>query len=283
MSALDQLEKRWLRAGARDEFEYQTFLARRAAGEPVHRILGWREFWGLRFFLSPETLEPRPDSETVMEVLLSSRKPCHSAAKAGYSGSHDEKESKPSWEPGSWAANAASARDDIRFLDIGTGTGCLLLAALHEFPNATGVGIDLSAGAVVTAQENAVQLNLSDRAAFYELSYEDHKVLKSLGPFDVILCNPPYIPSGEIGDLQKEVKDYDPLAALDGGADGLGPYRILAPQLAGLLNPNGIALFEIGHDQAAAVQEIMTEQNLTASTPYRDLGGNDRVIVVKKT
>jgi len=250
MSALDQLEKRWLRDGARDESEYQTFLARRVAGEPVHRILGWREFWGLRFFLSPETLEPRPDSETVIEVLLK----LYSSYKS----------------------------NTLKVLDIGTGTGCLLLAALHEFPNATGIGIDISTGAIATAQKNAAQLNFFGHATFHQLNYEDGHALKSLGPFDVILCNPPYIPSGEIENLQKEVKDYDPFAALDGGVDGLAPYRTLAQQLSGLLKPDGIALFEIGHDQAATVGSIMRSQNLTASTPYRDLGGNDRVIVVKR-
>jgi len=250
MSALDRLEMRWLHKGARDEAEYQDFLLRRAAGEPVHRILGWREFWGLKFFLSPETLEPRPDSETVIEVLLQ----LYSVHKS----------------------------KTLKVLDIGTGTGCLLLAALHEFPHATGIGIDLSTGAIVTAQKNADQLNLSSRAKFHHLSYEDSETLKSLGSFDIILCNPPYIPKGKIKKLQKEVKDHDPIAALDGGADGLAPYRIIVPQLAGLLNSNGIALFEIGYDQTVAVQNIMAAQNLTASSPYRDLGGNDRVIAVKK-
>jgi len=252
MAAIEKLEQRWLREGARDEAEFEIFLARRAAGEPVHRILGWREFWGLRFFLSPETLEPRPDSETVIEVLLKLQ------------------------------SNKTTV---LRFLDMGTGTGCLLLAALHAFPNAAGIGIDAAAGAVVTAQKNAAHLCLTERANFYQINWnnpDDMEKLKSFGPFDVVLCNPPYIPHGDIKTLQTEVRDHDPHGALDGGADGLAPYRAIAPQLKTLLSPAGIAIFEIGHNQAAAVGAILEAAGLHASVPYQDLGGNDRVITARR-
>ncbi len=271
------LDARWLREGARDEAEFAVFMRRRAKGEPVHRILGWREFWGMKFRLSPETLEPRPDSETVIETLLSSRARRASAIDPG---SQDSLDSFSSRDPGS--APCGLGRDDIRILDMGTGTGCLLLAALKEFPAATGIGIDAAAGAVTTAQKNAAENNLQNRAAFQQLDWNDTAKLKSLGAFDIIICNPPYIPSADIQNLQTEVREHDPLAALDGGADGLEPYRIIARQLHTLLKPDGIALFEIGYDQAADVRAIMSAQNLTASAPHQDLGGNDRVIVVTR-
>lgn len=252
MSVIDKLDARWLQEGARDDAEYETFLARRNAGEPVHRILGWREFWGLRFFLSLETLEPRPDSETVIETLIKS---------------------------------CPMRNDVLRILDLGAGTGCLLLAALHEFPNAHGMGVDASAGAIATAQKNAAHLHLNDRAKFQQLDWNDTGALRDLtklgGQFDVILCNPPYIPSRDIETLSIDVREHDPRAALDGGTDGLTPYRRLAPELKYLLNPGGVALFEIGHDQATDVTMIFTAQNLRAASPIQDLGGNDRVIAVK--
>lgn len=278
---MNKLDQHWLREGARDETEFQQFLTRRAAGEPVHRILGWREFWGMKFFLSPETLEPRPDSETMIEVLLKCHPGRASPEASGDPGSPENTETF-SFLGSRLGANSWLGRDNMKILDLGTGTGCLLLAALKEFPNATGIGIDQSADAVATAQKNARENNLSERAEFEQFDWNDTGKLKSLGAFDVILCNPPYIPSGDIQNLQTEVREHDPRAALDGGADGLAPYRHIAPQLKYLLKPGGIALFEFGHDQATAVQNIMQAQNLIISAAYQDLGGNDRVITVSK-
>jgi len=243
------LEARWLAEDARSETEYKSFLARRAGGEPLHRILGWREFWGLRFALSPETLEPRPDSETVIETLITLR---------------------------------PEKNIHYRVLDLGTGTGCLLLAALHEYSQGIGVGIDAATGAVAAAQKNAAYLNLAARAQFQRLDWGDTAALQALGTFDVIVCNPPYIPSRDIAALAQDVQRYDPRAALDGGADGLAPYRLLAPQLRRLLAPGGIALFEIGHDQAAAIKAIFQSENLRAGGPWQDLGGKDRVITAQR-
>lgn len=276
MADINSLDARWLREGARDETEYQTFLARRAAGEPVHRILGWREFWGMKFHLSPETLEPRPDSETMIEVLLSSRP---ERRRRGEPGSRDIVSVHLSRGPGSLLADASAARDDMKFLDLGTGTGCLLLAALKEFPNATGIGIDQSADASRTAQKNAMENNLQNRAEFLQLDWHDADALRALGKFDVVLCNPPYIPSTDICQLQIEVREHDPLAALDGGDDGLQPYRYLAPMLHGLLSPGGIALFEFGYDQAMEIRQILQSAGLSVSAPIQDLGGNDRILV----
>lgn len=243
---VNSLDARWLREGARDDAELESFLQRRAAGEPVHRILGWREFWGLKFYLSPGALEPRPDSETMIEVLLKA---------------------------------VPDKNATLRILDMGTGTGCLLLAALKEFPNATGIGIDQSADAITTAQKNAVENNLQTRTEFFQMDWNDKNKLHALGQFDVILCNPPYIPSRNIENLQPEVKNHDPMTALDGGDDGLHPYRYLAGQLHYLLSPGGIALFEFGYDQAVAVQQILQSAGINSSAPIKDLGGNDRIII----
>lgn len=248
MANLNSLDERWLREGARDENEFAKFIARRKAGEPVHRILGWREFWGMKFYLSPGTLEPRPDSETMIEVLLKQIPDKHQS---------------------------------LRFLDMGMGTGCLLLAALKEFPHANGIGIDQSGDAVSTAQKNAAENHLHERAEFLQLDWHDTNALHALGQFDVILCNPPYIPSADILNLQAEVKDHDPTAALDGGSNGLVPYHHIAAQLHRLLAPNGIALFEFGYDQAVQIQQIMRANGLLASDAIQDLGGNDRIIIVK--
>jgi release factor glutamine methyltransferase len=246
MPSLEQLETRWLREGARDDQELQSFYARRRGGEPLHRILGWREFWGLKFYLSRQTLEPRPDSETMIEVLLQQR---------------------------------ADKTQAHRILDLGTGTGCLLLAALHEYQNATGVGIDAALGAVTAAQKNAEHLGLAARAEFRQVNWHHADALLALGQFDIILANPPYIPHQDIATLQTEVREYDPIAALDGGHDGLDSYRHLSEQLRYLLKPDGIALFEIGHDQAGPVQAILSLRGFHPSGAFKDLGGNDRVIV----
>ena len=271
---INSLDARWLREGAQDDAEFESFLQRRAVGEPVHRILGWREFWGMKFYLSPGTLEPRPDSETMIEVLLSSR-----AKRSADPGSRDDLDSYPSRDPGSLLADASAARDDMKILDLGTGTGCLLLAALKEFPNAVGIGIDQSADAIATAAKNATENNLQSRAEFLQMDWHDKNKLHALGKFDVILCNPPYIPSRDIETLQPEVRNHDPMAALDGGDDGLHPYRHIAAQLHYLLSPAGIALLEFGHDQAAAVRQILESHGLSASQAIKDLGGNNRIIV----
>jgi release factor glutamine methyltransferase len=251
MAVITSLDKKWLREGARDDAEYEKFLQRRASGESTHRILGWREFWGMKFFLSTETLEPRPDSETVIETLIK------------FFPLNGDRGAQP------------------RLLDLGTGTGCLLLSALKEYPNAAGIGIDQSADAIATAKRNAAENNLSDRAEFLHLDWHDTDKLFALGKFDVVISNPPYIPAAEIQTLQTEVRIHDPLAALDGGADGLAPYRHIIPLLQHLLRPNGIAIFEIGHNQAAAINNILQANQLPAAQCFKDLGGNDRVLLVK--
>jgi release factor glutamine methyltransferase len=188
-------------------------VQRRLEHEPVARILGEKEFWGLRFALSADTLVPRADTETVMEAALD------------------------------LVRAAGDPPEPLRIADIGTGSGAILLALLKELPGATGIGTDISAGALSTARYNAEQLDLGSRATFVECDYCD----KLTGPFELIVSNPPYVVRGEIDALAREVRDYDPRRALDGGSDGLVAYRAIARDLTGLLAAGGA----FAHDQAA--------------------------------
>lgn len=220
-------------------------LARRLKGEPLWRVLGAREFWGLSFRLSRGTLEPRPDSETLIDAALG-----HLAARR-----HDE----------------------LRLLDLGTGTGCLLIATLREFPRASGLGIDLSPDAVATATGNAARNGVSARAAFHEGDWTAGINER----FDLILSNPPYIGSAEIAHLDKNVREHDPLLALDGGPDGLDAYRALAAGLPGHLKPGGLAILEIGAGQEEAVVALMRQAGLRHLDSRRDLGGHIRALVFR--
>jgi release factor glutamine methyltransferase len=220
-------------------------VGRRAAREPAARLLGRREFWSLDFRLSPDTLVPRPDSETLIEAAL---------------------------------AALPDRAAPLRILDLGTGTGCLLLALLSELPAAFGIGVDIAPGAAETARDNAEALGLAGRARFFVGSWAE-AISK---PFDVILANPPYIKSGAIAGLAPEVVFHEPRRALDGGTDGLSFYRVLAPETARLLSETGIALFEIGAGQAADVAEVMQGAGLDVDKVCRDLSGIERCIQVRK-
>jgi len=220
----------------------QSLIARRAAREPVSRILGLREFWGLPFGLNEATLDPRPDSETLIETALKS-------------------------------VSAAN-----RILDLGTGSGCLLLALLHEWPQATGLGVDSAPRTVEQAQINAARLGLQDRATFRVNDW-----LQNINEtFDVIVCNPPYVAASDVPALMPEVRLYDPVAALDGGAGGLDVYRRLIPQLPHRLNQDGWALFEVGQGQAAEVSGLFQKAGFNDIRICPDLGGIERCVTGKK-
>lgn len=222
---------------------FDGFLRRRLAREPVWRILGEREFWGLTFRLSPATLEPRPDSETIVEAAL-----------VQLEGRRDEA---------------------LALLDLGTGTGCLLLALLSELPRARGLGIDLSDEACRTAAGNAALNGLENRVAFRQGNWTEGLV----GPFDLIVSNPPYIPLAEIATLSVEVREHDPILALDGGADGLGPYRLFASSLPPLLAPGGVIVLEIGAGQGPDVVALMQAGGLEFRGSRYDLGGHERALI----
>lgn len=222
-----------------------ALVERRAAREPVGRILGHREFWTIDLALNADTLEPRPDTETVVEAVL---------------------------------AAIPDRKAPLRLIDFGTGTGCILLALLSELPNATGVGVDLSPLAVEAATGNAERNGLAERARFQTGDWA-----KGIGErFDIVVSNPPYIPSADIATLEPEVREHDPLRALDGGPDGLAPYRILAAELPRLLVPGGVAAFEVGQGQAEDVAALVEAQGLGETAILCDLGGVKRCVRARK-
>jgi release factor glutamine methyltransferase len=222
----------------------RALLRRMVAGEPLSRILERREFWGLEFSLSADTLDPRPETETVIEAVLR-RERDRSAAR--------------------------------RVLDLGTGTGCLLLALLAELPAASGIGIDIAEGAVRTAARNAVDLGFADRARFF---VGDWATALS-GKFDVILANPPYIASDALALLPREVACHDPWRALDGGEDGLRSHRAIAEVASRLLSADGIFATEIGAGQEDAVAATMKQNNLIVEGIEKDLVGIARCVVAR--
>ncbi len=227
-----------------------SFAQRRMTHEPVARILGRKEFWGLDLQLSDATLIPRPDTETVVAAALEIFR------------------------------NSSRATYPLRIADIGTGSGAILLALLSELAGATGVGTDISMAALATAELNAQRLGLNGRAAFVQCDY----VAALSGPFDLIVSNPPYIRSADIVMLDRDVRDHDPRLALDGGADGLDAYRAITAQAAALLAPDGVLIFEVGYDQSTQVGALIHAAGLTlSSSPKADLGGIYRAVVGRKT
>jgi release factor glutamine methyltransferase len=210
-----------------DTAAYDALLDRRIAREPLAYILGRREFWSLEFQVSPATLIPRPDSETLLEAALST---------------------------------FAGRPPPRTILDLGTGTGCLLLALLTEFPSAFGVGLDRNPDAAALAKANAARLGLADRCAFVVANWTDCVG----GRFDLIVSNPPYIRGPDIAALMPEVAQYEPRSALDGGADGYNAYRAIVPRLGHHLEPDAAAVLELGQGQAMYMAECAREAGLQA-------------------
>jgi release factor glutamine methyltransferase len=222
-----------------------ALVARRAAGVPVARILGRREFWGLPFTLGPAALVPRPDTETVVEAALAAVGPSQRA---------------------------------LSMLDLGVGSGCLLLAILSERPAAVGVGVDRSEAAVATARGNAAALGLGGRARFMVGDWG--AALDA--PFDLVTSNPPYIRRGDMPGLDREVRDHDPAAALDGGPDGLDAYRAIVADLPRLLAPDGVAALELGAGQADDVAARGGDGGRVVERVAPDLAGVARAIVLRQ-
>jgi release factor glutamine methyltransferase len=244
MSTTETLVNGERRLDASERQRIDLMVRRLVDREPLSRILGHREFWGLDCTLSADTLDPRPDSETLVEAVL------------------DE-----------FFDRAAT----LDFLDLGTGTGCLLLALLREYPGARGVGVDIAEGAARTARQNALALGLGGRARFFVGEW-----CQALsGTFDAVVVNPPYIETAALADLPHEVSRFDPPCALDGGADGLVPYRSIAGDLLRLLRPGGILAAEIGCGQAAAVAAILDAAGLIITACRNDLAGTPRCIVAR--
>lgn len=220
---------------------------RRLAREPVARIVGSKEFWTLQLSVTAATFVPRPETETVVEAALAV------------------------------IAERHARTENLHIADLGTGSGALLLALLAELPNAIGVGTDLSPGALRIARGNA-ERSASRRADF--VACDLAAALR--GPFDLIVSNPPYIPSGEIAALAPDVRDFDPPRALDGGIDGLDIYRAIAATVPGLLKPHGSLVVELGAGQLPAVTALFSPAGLAPSPPRPDLGGVARALVATK-
>ncbi|MCQ0989002.1 peptide chain release factor N(5)-glutamine methyltransferase [Jiella marina] len=223
---------------------FEGFLARRLAGEPVHRILGRRSFYDHEFQLSPETLEPRPDTEILVEVA------------------------RP------LVADTIARQGTCLLADIGTGTGAIAISLLAMFPEARALAIDLSPGALATAQRNALTAGVAARMVPVAGDY-----LAAIGgPLDIILSNPPYIPSADIADLDADVRNFDPRLALDGGADGLEAYRAIAASAGNALKRGGSCVLEIGQGQAPAIAAIFADRGLRLEAQTPDLAGIIRVL-----
>jgi release factor glutamine methyltransferase len=225
---------------------FESFATRRLAGEPVMRILGEREFYGRPFHLGAATLVPRPETEALVDIgieLLANQKA-------------------------------------PRLLDLGTGTGCIAISLLAELPHANAVAIDLSADAVDVARANAVLHGVADRLALRRGSW--FEPLEPSERFDLIVSNPPYIESAEIGRLDIEVRVHDPLLALDGGPDGLAAYRSIAQSAARFLVPAGALLFEIGWQQAEPVSDLLAAHGFGDIVVRRDLAGHERVVMARR-
>jgi len=232
---------------ALDDAAQTTFgglVERRLAREPVGRILGRRGFWDFELVLSDGTLEPRPDTEILVEAVLDD-------------------------------IAATGGRDrPLTIADIGTGSGAILIALLRELPNAFGIGVDLAMSALLTARENAAAVGVAERAAFVRADYGAGLA----GGLDYLVSNPPYIATAELDGLSREVREHDPRLALDGGADGLAAYRVLAGDCRRLLAPGGCVAVEFGAEQRSDVADIFTNAGLIVSGHRPDLSGHDRVL-----
>lgn len=224
----------------------RALTARRVLREPMAYILGEREFWGLAFRVTPDVLVPRPDSETLIEAAL---------------------------------ALLPDRARALRILDLGVGSGCLLLTLLTEFPNARGVGLDSSPAALAVAQDNAARLGLAERADFVMGDWSQPGWEAALArPFDLVVSNPPYIETSAIGALMPEVARFEPKQALDGGTDGLAAYRLIAAAARKLVIKGGHLLVEAGEGQGPEIAKIFSSQGIVPTAPWKDLAGIDRVV-----
>lgn len=227
----------------KEEQAYQAIIAERAKRRPVAQLIGKREFWGMDFIVTEDTLTPRPDSETLVEAVL---------------------------------ANVKDKAAPLKILDLGTGTGCLLLSLLKELPNASGMGVDASPKALSVARENAKNLEFSLRARFRINDW-----CQGLGEtFDIVVANPPYIATTDILGLEPEVAQFEPKLALDGGADGLKAYRDVVAALPPVLAAEAIVGFEVGAGQHAALAEIAAGQGFAVKEMRQDLQGVMRAVLI---
>ena len=232
--------------------KFKTLIEERKKGKPVSRIINKKQFWKMNFTLNEETLDPRPDSEVIIESILK-----HFKDKLG----------------------------NLRILDLGSGSGCLGLSILNEYKNSKGVLIDASLNSLEIAKINAVDYNLFHRSKFINLNWFKKEWTKELlqnienKKFDIIISNPPYIPSNDINNLQIEVKRFEPRLALDGGKDGMDSYKSILPNIIDILKPEGKIFLEIGHNQQNLINKIANKCELIFKDSNKDLSGIIRVLV----
>ena len=232
--------------------KFKTLIDERKKGKPVSRIINKKQFWKMNFTLNEETLDPRPDSEVIIESILK-----HFKDKLG----------------------------NLRILDLGSGSGCLGLSILNEYKNSKGILIDASLASLEIAKINAVDYNLFHRSKFINLNWFKKEWTKELlqnienKKFDIIISNPPYIPSNEINNLQIEVKKFEPRLALDGGKDGMDSYKSILPNIIDILKPEGKIFLEIGHNQQNLINKIANKCELIFKDSNKDLSGIIRVLV----
>lgn len=241
VSRLDILNDPYRLLTTEEAVAYEAMIERRLRREPVSRIIGKKGFWKILLNVTPDVLSPRPDTESLLDVIL------------------------PAFPEGR----------RFQMIDLGTGSGAILLAVLAERPAGSGVGTDISFEALAVARDNAAALGLAGRATFLRTEWATGFGDAS---FDVVASNPPYIPSGDIETLDPEVRDHDPRLALDGGPDGLEAYRQLAPEIARILKPGGVFAVEIGWDQGPAVKALFEAAGLEGVKVVKDLGDRDRVV-----
>ena len=240
------LDARYFVAETTDETQLASYVHRRLQGEPVAKIIGHKGFWSLELKVSKDTLDPRPDSETLIDAVL---------------------------------RLFPDKRGQYRILDMGTGSGCLLLACLSKYPNAQGIGIDASEQALKIARENARDF---PKASFEHRDWTNPGYLQGLGQFDIVVANPPYIPTQTVATLDKTVRLYDPMAALDGGTDGLDAYRAIVASVGLALKPQARLFFEIGQGQEKDVTVLAVEAGFELIASYPDLAGIVRCLVFKR-
>lgn len=214
-------------------------ITQRLTGRPIAKIIGYKEFYGRRFHVTNDVLDPRPETELIIDEVL---------------------------------RHCKSLKGPVKILDLGTGSGCILLTLLSEMSNAEGVGTDISSKALVLCKDNAQSLNVINRCELIESNWLDNIE----GQFDVIVTNPPYIETRTLADLDKDVRDYDPILALDGGEDGLYPYKVILPQIRTYLKPNGFFMCEHGTGQSGGIKRIVEKSGLSQIRIHHDLAGHDR-------
>lgn len=229
-------------------YALQKNLEKRTDGMPVSRIFGQREFWGMSFYINEFCLDPRPDTETLIEAVIKRFK--------------------------------SQKKDHLKIIDFGTGSGCIPIALLTEFPNATATAIDICPNALDVAKKNADRLGVADRIKFICSDWDSNVPASDIGTFDVLVSNPPYIESDVIPILQREVIHFDPALALDGGEKGLNPYEILIPKIKVLLKNTGKAFFEIGKGQENDLKRLIDNAHATLSREYTDIAGIIRVVEI---